>query len=162
MQLKTAGDLRGFLAEVLVGVREGTIDANKANAISKVAAQINQSLATEVTTRIRLKELGADDAGQMLIGRGDAGPAQVVEAIAEVVEPVPVLPAEEATAAISEPVQPPATTPQPRVTLEDATANYRRAKADGDKIWCEQCELRVTTSQAISCKSKFCTAKAAA
>lgn len=36
------------------------------------------------------------------------------------------------------------------------------AKRDGDKVWCEQCEMRVTTSQAVGCKSPHCKAKAAA
>ena len=72
-QIKTAGDLRSFLADVLVDIRAGSIDADQASAISKVAAQINNSLAVEVNTALRLASMGKDHpvAGSMRIGNAD-------------------------------------------------------------------------------------------
>lgn len=72
--LRTAGELRAFLADTLVGIREGKIDAAKANAIAKVSAQINQSLAVEVNTALQLERMGGPRAvaGSMVIAdRGD-------------------------------------------------------------------------------------------
>lgn len=60
MTIKTAGDLRAFLADILVGIKNGTVDTAQAAAISKVSAQINQSLATEVGAAIQLHKLGKD------------------------------------------------------------------------------------------------------
>ena len=73
MRIKTAGDLRGFLADVMIGIRAGSIDSSQAMAISKVAAQINQSLSVEVNTALQLERMGKDApvAGSMLIGRAD-------------------------------------------------------------------------------------------
>lgn len=73
MQIKTAGDLRGFLADVMIGIRAGSIEADQASAISKIAAQINQSLAVEVNTALQLERMGKDRpvAGSMLIGRAE-------------------------------------------------------------------------------------------
>ena len=143
MQLKTTGDLRGFLAEVLVGIRDGNIDANQANSISKVAAQINQSLATEVQARMNLKDLGGE-AGAMMIAAPEQLPGNSGE-----------LPPTEPSKIITRNIPGPA-------KLEDATANYARNRSDGDKVWCEQCDMRVTVSQAVGCKSPHCKAKDAA
>lgn len=75
-QLRTAGDLRGFLADVLVGIRDGTIDANKANAISKVAAQINQSLSTELVTAMKVRDAGGGEPapGSLTLGSTEIAP----------------------------------------------------------------------------------------
>lgn len=72
-KIKTAGDLRTFLADVLIDIRNGAIDADQASAISKVAAQINNSLAVEVNTALRLASMGKDHpvAGSMAIGGPD-------------------------------------------------------------------------------------------
>lgn len=69
-KIETAGDLRAFLADVMVGIRDGNIDYQDAGAISKVAAQINNSLAVEVNTALRLASMGKDSpvAGSMRIG----------------------------------------------------------------------------------------------
>lgn len=75
--LRTAGELRGFLAEVLIGIQSGAIDTNKANAIAKVSAQINQSLAVEVNTALQLERMGGERAvaGSMVIAHhGDDTP----------------------------------------------------------------------------------------
>lgn len=70
MQIRTAGELRGFLASIMVGVRDGKVECGQAAAISKIAAQINQSLAVEVNTALQLEKMGKDRpvAGSMLIG----------------------------------------------------------------------------------------------
>jgi hypothetical protein len=60
MEIKTTGDLRGLLGQTLVGIRDGTIDKSKADAIAKVASQINQSLSVEVNAAISLRKLGDD------------------------------------------------------------------------------------------------------
>ena len=48
MGIKTTRDLRRFLADTMVQVRDGDVDHQAANAISKLCAQINNSLALEV------------------------------------------------------------------------------------------------------------------
>ncbi len=70
MTIKTAGDLRSFLAGIMVDIKNGNIDAEQAGAISKVSAQINQSLAVEVKAAIEMHKLGkgGHSAGSMLIG----------------------------------------------------------------------------------------------
>jgi hypothetical protein len=110
MTIKTAGELRAFLADIMVGIRSGDIDVSEAMAIAKVAGAINQSLAVEAKTAIDLKRMGEEGhiAGSMQIASGDVS----------------------------------------AITATDK--------------WCEQCEARVTASEAASCKSRYCKAKAAA
>ena len=74
--IKTAGDLRGFLAEVLVGIRQRKVGVEEAKAIAMVSAQINQSLSTEVNTCLALERMGknAPVAGTMMIGDAPALP----------------------------------------------------------------------------------------
>lgn len=73
MKIRTAGNLRGFLADIMVGIRDGKVGCAEAGAISKVAAQINQSLAVEINTALQLEKMGKDRpiAGSMLIGGVD-------------------------------------------------------------------------------------------
>lgn len=73
MSIKTAGELRGFLADILLSIKSGDIDVAEATAIAKVAGQINQSLAVEAKTAIELKRMGEGGhvAGSMLIASGD-------------------------------------------------------------------------------------------
>lgn len=68
--INTAGELRTFLANVMMDIRAGRMEAEDATAISKVAGQINQSLAVEVNARIQLEKMnkGGGKAGDMLIG----------------------------------------------------------------------------------------------
>lgn len=129
--LRTAGELRGFLADVLIGIQAGTIDTNRANAIAKVSAQINQSLATEVNTALQLEKMGKGRpvAGSMVIAGGDA---------MEVVEQLPAPPVEQGT--------------KPKAPL-----NFVAPKAK--HLWCEQCDLNVSVEEAAGCKSAFCKAK---
>lgn len=53
MDILTTRDLRKFLADVMVDVRSGKVKPHEAQAIAKLSAQINQSLAFEVNTAIR-------------------------------------------------------------------------------------------------------------
>lgn len=137
--LKTAGELRGFLAGVLEDVRSGKMDANRANAIAKVSAQINQSLQVEVSTALELKKMGHGVAGDMVIAASSPEPALLPEGAGSD-EP--------------EPSELPAATPKP--------SDFSPPKRDGDKVWCDQCDMRVTVGQAVGCKSPHCKAKEAA
>lgn len=53
MEILTTRDLRKFLAEVMVDVRTGTVEPVQAQAIAKLSAQINQSLALEINASFR-------------------------------------------------------------------------------------------------------------
>lgn len=73
MSIKTAGELRGFLADILVKIRDGSVDVDEATAIAKVAGQINSSLAIEAKTALEMKRLGGGDHvfGSTQIASGD-------------------------------------------------------------------------------------------
>jgi len=47
-RIRTTGQLRNYLAKVLLDVSEGRIDPDKGRTIVKVAAQINESFYSEV------------------------------------------------------------------------------------------------------------------
>jgi hypothetical protein len=70
MTIRTAGELRTFLAGVLLDIQRGEIAVDKANAIAKVSAQINQSLAVEVAAALKLEKMESayNSAGGMVIG----------------------------------------------------------------------------------------------
>lgn len=53
MEMRTTRDLRKFLADTMVMVRDGKCTASDANAIAKLSSQINQSLAIEVNAAVR-------------------------------------------------------------------------------------------------------------
>lgn len=67
--INTAGELRSFLAGVLAGIRNGSVSVDKAQAIAKVAAQINQSLICEVNAALQIQKMGAGrpEAGSMML-----------------------------------------------------------------------------------------------
>lgn len=46
--MKTTGELRDFLATMMVGVKNGDLDIEKARNITKLAGQINESFYAEV------------------------------------------------------------------------------------------------------------------
>lgn len=129
-QITTAGDLRSFLAELMVGIRDGSVEPAQAHAISKLAAQINQSLAVEINTALQLERMGKDRpiAGSMLIGRsGDKAPQTAL---------------------------PPSESVGDRSALDEIDHKLR-----DDLIWCDQCDMRVTPEDAAGCKSRYCKAK---
>lgn len=47
-QMKTTGELRDFLATMMVGVKNGDLDLDKASRITKMAGQINESFYAEI------------------------------------------------------------------------------------------------------------------
>ena len=47
-KIVTSGDLREFLATMLLGVKNGDLDVEKARNITKMAAQINESFYSEI------------------------------------------------------------------------------------------------------------------
>lgn len=73
-RVKTTGELRAFLAEVMTEVRTGEIDIEKASRITKLAGQINESMYAEIkVARIRA-EAGESMAalGAMPVGDDEA------------------------------------------------------------------------------------------
>lgn len=46
--IKTSGQLREFLVNMLVGVKDGLVESDKARNITKMAAQINESFYSEI------------------------------------------------------------------------------------------------------------------
>ena len=162
MTIQTAGQLRGFLADVLLDIRAKRMKPDEAAAIAKVAGEINRSLAVEVATALQAgvekpvpgsmvitTELPGNS-GELPEGAGsdvvfDDGPTEPPKIINQNIPQ-------------ADPIDPSKLAPIPPKRLEDATANFRRNQ-DGEKIWCEQCERRVTTGQVVSCKSFYCKAK---
>jgi len=47
-KIKTTGELRDFLAGLLVGIENGHVGADEARNITKMAAQINESFYSEI------------------------------------------------------------------------------------------------------------------
>lgn len=56
--MKTTGQLRQFLADTLIAVKNGQMDADKARNITKIAAQINESIYSEIKTARVMDDLG--------------------------------------------------------------------------------------------------------
>lgn len=63
-----SGELREMLMSVIDSVREGKVAPEDANAIAKVAAQINQSLKIEIDARTENAAMAAVALGSMAIG----------------------------------------------------------------------------------------------
>ena len=69
--VKTAGQLREFLVETMLAVRDGSLDADAARTVTKIAAQVNESFYTEAMITKTRKELAGEDAqplGALAIG----------------------------------------------------------------------------------------------
>jgi hypothetical protein len=47
-KIKTTGELRQFLVDMMVGVKNGHLDLDQAGRITKLAAQVNENLYAEV------------------------------------------------------------------------------------------------------------------
>lgn len=63
--IKTTGELREFMVNMMVGVKNGQVDDSKARNLTKMCAQINESFYSEIKTQKlrheageRLRELG--------------------------------------------------------------------------------------------------------
>ena len=63
-RIKTTGDLRKFLIDMMVGVKGGHLDLDKASRITKLAGQVNENLYAEIKiARIRQEMNGEKMAG---------------------------------------------------------------------------------------------------
>ena len=73
-RIDTAGQLRRFLADMLVGVKNGHVAPEKASQITKMAAQINESLYAEIKATRVLSDLKKQvpEFGDLPIGEKDA------------------------------------------------------------------------------------------
>ena len=72
-RILTTGNLRDFLAQTLIDVKEGSLELDKASRITKLAAQINENLYAEVkVAKIRLQMGDASTAlGALPIGQNN-------------------------------------------------------------------------------------------
>ena len=70
--IKTTGELREFLANMLIGIRDGQIEVDKAARMIKTAAQINESFYSEIkVAKVRLEAGQAlTDLGRLPINEG--------------------------------------------------------------------------------------------
>jgi hypothetical protein len=57
-RIKTTGELRQFLADSILAVKNGHMDADTARNVTKLAAQINESFYSEVKIAKTAKEMG--------------------------------------------------------------------------------------------------------
>jgi hypothetical protein len=74
--IQTTGDLRQFLADMLLGIKNGDLAIDKASQITKMAGQINESFYSEVKVwRVR-KEAGDTDTklGELPLKQNAANP----------------------------------------------------------------------------------------
>lgn len=73
-QIKTTGQLRQFLADTLIAVKNGQMETDKARNITKIAAQINESIYSEIKTARVMAELGRETAemGELSVGNVEA------------------------------------------------------------------------------------------
>lgn len=74
-QIRTTGQLREFLVSMMVGVKNGDLDLDKASRITKLAAQVNESMYAEMKVH------------RVLAEAGDTLPAMGSMAIGDAVEP---------------------------------------------------------------------------
>jgi hypothetical protein len=56
--IRTTGQLREFLVSMIIGVKDGDLDLEKARNITKLAAQVNESFYSEVKIAKCAVELG--------------------------------------------------------------------------------------------------------
>lgn len=65
-KIETSGQIREFLIGIMVGVKEGHVGINEASRITKLAAQVNESLYAEIKiAKVHL------EAGKQAAGFGD-------------------------------------------------------------------------------------------
>ncbi len=69
-QIKTTGQLRQFLADALLSVKAGEMDADTARNLTKIASQINESIYSEIKASRMMQELQqvSPSMGQLAIG----------------------------------------------------------------------------------------------
>lgn len=68
--IKTTGDLREFLTEMMTDIQGNRLNVEKAGAIIRAAQQINESFYSEIKTRHFQRQFGAKahDLGHLPIG----------------------------------------------------------------------------------------------
>lgn len=78
MEIVTTRDLRRFLVDVMVDVRDGKVKSHEAQAIANLAAKVNQSLSIEVSAALKqgLEQGAYVDAEPMLLATPQGGDAQ--------------------------------------------------------------------------------------
>lgn len=55
-KIETTGQLRRFLADMLVGIKNGHVEPDKASRMTKMAAQINESIYSELkAAKVRIE-----------------------------------------------------------------------------------------------------------
>lgn len=69
-KIKTTGEMRDFLATMMVGVKNGDLDLDKASRITKLAGQINESFYAEIKVAKVRAEAGENmpALGKMSVG----------------------------------------------------------------------------------------------
>lgn len=70
-KLKTTGNLREFLADMLIGIKNGHVDADTARNMTKMAAQINESFYSEIKIAKVKMEAGKQAAELGLLQLGE-------------------------------------------------------------------------------------------
>lgn len=58
-KIETTGDLREFLTNIMLGIRDGSISTDKASVIVKSAQQVNESFYSEIKTKQVEKAMGS-------------------------------------------------------------------------------------------------------
>jgi len=58
--IKTTRELREFLTSSMADVRNGKLDVDKANAVNKLAGQINSSVYGELKAKVVLSKMGEE------------------------------------------------------------------------------------------------------
>ena len=73
-KIKTTGELRDFLVNMMVGVKNGDLDLDKASRITKLAGQVNESFYAEIKVAQVRASAGEQmkALGEMAIGQEDA------------------------------------------------------------------------------------------
>jgi hypothetical protein len=74
-RIKTTGELRSFLADMLLGIKNGHVDDDTARSMTKMAAQINESFYSEIKIAKTQKEMGrhVDELGCLSISGAQEG-----------------------------------------------------------------------------------------
>lgn len=69
-KIQTTGQLREMLCSLINGVANGTVDADKAKNITKLAQQVNESFYSEIKIASIQTELGKTSAelGSLMVG----------------------------------------------------------------------------------------------
>jgi len=70
IEIKTTGQLRSFLAELMVDVKRGFLDTDRASRITKLAGQINENFYAEIKVAKVRAEAGDEltKLGSLLVG----------------------------------------------------------------------------------------------